>query len=149
MFLHAPMAPVSKKTTRRKPGRPVGSTNKKHTKTKTTTTATFFTKTEQRGPATSAAGRPKGSRNKKGVKIKPPSKVDFAFQYERMNGAPAGAGTIIQLVDMLEECVRTKWTDEKILTYFGSQSKHDPENIENQCHFYCSSKGRLVADPNS
>jgi len=124
---------------KRGPGRPRGSKNRSKTSHHTSPERT-------RRPA----GRPKGSRNKKGVKIRTPSKVDAAQLYQSASGARPGQGTITDLLDILDNAVKKGWSDERILEFFGPESTEESRcDLENECHFYSSSKGRLVAENNT
>jgi hypothetical protein len=145
-----PEAPLSmlgpsppEKSSKRKPGRPVGSKNR-----------TLEEKEqEKRKTSVHNRGRPRGSKNKKGTKVRPPAKVSYAHLYMNATGAPPPLGmrkngTILDLLQLLDKVVADYWTDQRVLQVFrsGESSVHE---IENQCHFYASSKGRLISTDNN
>lgn len=79
--------------------------------------------------------------------MRPPSKIDFVEHYKHQFGARHGQGTIVDLLDILDDAIRTGWTNERTLQYFGSQTTAESqEELENNCHFYASSKGRIIAE---
>ena len=131
--------PIPTKKTTKKPGRPIGAKN-----VTMHVSQVSISQEEKRAP-----GRPRGARNKKGVKVKTPSQVDYADRYSDVSGAPPGSRTVLDLMDILEHSVQTYWTDERVMDFFGSHSTRDPEELENKCHFYASSKGRLISEHNS
>lgn len=118
-------------------GRPVGSKNGVRSASST-----------RRASSTKrTAGRPKGSKNKKGIKYKAPSKIDLIEHYMHDFGTPAGHGTIVDLLEILNEAFAKGWNDERVLEYFGPESTQESQDdLENDCHFYFSSKGCLVAE---
>jgi len=122
---------------KRKPGRPPGSKNK----------TTIEESQEEKQPV----GRPSGSKNKKGTKPppKPTGKLSYADLYMNATGAAKGSGTILELLALLEASQK-QWTDERILQYFSKDDFEDSVcEMENSCHVYSSSKGRLIAESNT
>lgn len=94
-------------------------------------------------------GRPPGAKNKslpkqREVTLKPDS---FEVRYSSMLSPQNGLGTYTQLEEMLQKSLDENWTDDKVLAVFSNDE--ETTNIENQCHFYSSSKGRVVIDDGS
>ena len=125
---------------RRKPGRPKGSKNRSIEKQ--------VTESLMKKAAIKATGRPRGSKNKNGYKrsFRKPAKVSYAKLYMNATGGAQGSGTILELLTLLENVVTKTWTDARVQEYFGDGKNHaQADKIENACHIYISSKGRLVA----
>lgn len=106
-------------------------------------------KQEKRKP-----GRPRGARNKNPLKqrvvvLGPNSyeaRQQTSTQQHHLTSA-TGLGTFLQLEALLTSNLKTYWTDEKVLAHFGTDAQSDV--MEDMCHFYSSSKGRLIVDDGS
>ena len=94
-------------------------------------------------------GRPPGSKNKGPLVGR--TVVLGENSYE-VRGAPretssTGLGGFLQLEAMLRAKVDEYWTDARVLEFFASDD--EATAMEDKCHFYSSSKGRLVVDDGS
>ena len=90
-------------------------------------------------------GRPPGARNKNPLKQR--DVVLGPNSYE-VRAAPqtsaTGIGSFLQLEALLQQKVDEYWTDVTILQFFATDEQ--ATDMEDKCHFYSSSKGRLVVD---
>ena len=123
---------------KRRPGRPPGSKNKSfEQRVKESLEKKSFKK----------AGRPRGAKNKHGYKrsFRKPAKVSFAKLYMNATGGAAGSGNILELLAILENSIAKGWTDDRVQKYFKDGNDRQADTIENTCHVYMSSKGRLVS----
>jgi len=94
-------------------------------------------------------GRPPGSRNKGPLKQRYVELDDQSFEVRVLPTleSSTGLGTYLQLENILNEKLTAYWTDERILQYFPDDET--AENMENACHIYSSSKGKMVIDDGS
>lgn len=93
-------------------------------------------------------GRPVGARNKNPLKRREVVLGPNSFEVRMPQQAFAtGLGTYLQLESLLKANLDSYWTDERVLEFFATDE--DAESMENKCHFYSSTKGRLVVDDGS
>ncbi len=129
----------------RKPGRPKGSKNRPREIISPESLMPHKKSTRKK------AGRPRGSKNKDGSKksFRKPSKVSYAKLYMNATGGARGSGTILELLTILETTVTKTWTNKRIIAFFKDGNDDLADELENKCHIYMSSKGRLVSDNHS
>ncbi len=131
---------------KRKPGRPRGSKNRLVEERER--------QQVKKQSVEKTLGRPRGSRNKNDSKrsIRKPARVSYATLYMDATGGGKGSATILDLLSLLEKKVAQIWTDDHVREFFGALKNSiddEWEEVENTCHIYMSSKGRLVsADDN-
>ena len=93
-------------------------------------------------------GRPAGARNKNPLKQREVALGPNSFEVRMPQQAVAsGLGTYLQLESLLTAKIDSYWTDERVIEFFATDES--TESMENKCHFYSSSKGRLVVDDGS
>jgi len=131
----------------RKPGRPKGSKNRPKDIVLSEQLLKTSKKKDSVGP-----GRPRGSKNKSGSKksFRKPAKISYAKLYMNATGGARGSGTILELLTILENAITKHWTDKRVIEFFGNgHDNNQADDVENACHIYMSSKGRLVSDRNT
>lgn len=96
-----------------------------------------------------APGRPKGAKNKAPKKLR--EVVLHARSYEVLHNADQPPspelGTYLQLEALLQREMTAYWTDARVLEAFATDDA--TTELEDKCHFYSSSKGRIVVDDGS
>jgi len=128
---------------RRNPGRPKGSKNRSFEQR--------VKESVHKKSSIKSSGRPRGSKNQHGYNrsFRKPAKVSYAKLYMNATGGAQGSGTILELLTLLENVVTKTWTDARVEEYFDDgRNTQQTEEVENACHIYISSKGRLVAGDN-
>jgi hypothetical protein len=66
-----------------------------------------------------------------------------------MTAGAKGTGNILELLNLLTTNVQQNWTDAKVSKFFKNKSEATFDEMENNCHFFASSKGRLVCANNN
>lgn len=94
-------------------------------------------------------GRPVGAKNKAPLKQREVvlSKNSFEARNPHLLAPPTGLGSWVELQMILQQSIDKHWTDELVVASFSTDDL--TSSIENQCHFYSSSKGRVVVDDGS
>lgn len=94
-------------------------------------------------------GRPRGAKNKNPLKqrevVLGPNSYEVRMAPPQISAT--GLGSYLQLEAILQKKIDEYWTDEKLLQFFATDEQ--ATDMEDKCHFYSSSKGRLVVDDGS
>lgn len=91
-------------------------------------------------------GRPPGSKNKAPLKQREVilKSNSFEAQNQQLFTPTPGLGSYLELEMMLQQAVDAHWTDENVLDAFANDDL--ATMMEDKCHVYSSSKGRVVVD---
>lgn len=92
-------------------------------------------------------GRPNGAWNKNPLKDRAPAVPLKPNSFEAVvlpSMRSRRTNKFDELLHILETSVQRYWTDERLLASFATNEAAD--DMENKCHFYSSSKGKLVVD---